>query len=108
MGIHIIYSKLICTFFEEMKDSRFNTVRKLILANQINTFSEILETMPKTTLAKALGINPERFNRLIANIDLFVIKDLVNLAKLLEVDSITVLTLIDNELNATKRGRKGK
>lgn len=90
-----------------MKDSRFNTVRKLIISKQINTFTEILETIPKTSLAKALSLNPSRFNRLIENIDLFVIKDLRKLANLLEVDTITVLMLVDAELNA-KKSKKTK
>lgn len=88
-----------------MKDKRFNTVGKLIRANEINTFSEVIDVIPKTVLAIELGINPERFNRLIANIDLFVIKDLVKLAELLEVETIAVLQLISNELPKKKNRR---
>lgn len=92
-----------CLFFEEMKDSRYNTVKKLIVTNQISTFQEIMETIPKTRLALDLGIRPDRFNRLIENVDLFVVKDLRALAELLEVPSISVLTLVDTQINRSKK-----
>jgi hypothetical protein len=58
-----------------MKDKRFSIAAKLIRTNEIKTFSEIIDIVPKTVVAKELGINPERFNRLLATIDLFVVKD---------------------------------
>ena len=85
-----------------MKDRRFTYVGKLIRTNEIKSFSEIINIIPKTTVARELGINPERFNRLLDNIDLFVIKDLVKLAELLEVDTITILTLLASELPKRK------
>jgi hypothetical protein len=85
-----------------MKDKRFSIAAKLIRTNEIKTFSEIIDIVPKTVVAKELGINPERFNRLLATIDLFVIKDLVKLAEVLEVDTIAVLHLVDNELPKRK------
>jgi hypothetical protein len=85
-----------------MKDKRFGIAAKLIRTNEIKTFSEIIDIVPKTVVAKELGINPERFNRLLATIDLFVVKDLVKLAEVLEVDTIAVLHLVDNELPKRK------
>ena len=85
-----------------MKDKRFSIAAKLIRTNEIKTFSEIIDIVPKTAVAKELGINPERFNRLLATIDLFVVKDLVKLAEVLEVDTIAVLHLVDNELPKRK------
>jgi hypothetical protein len=85
-----------------MKDKRFSIAAKLIRTNEIKTFSEIIDIVPKTVVAKELGINPERFNRLLATIDLFVVKDLVKLAEVLEVDTIAVLHLVDNELPKRK------
>jgi hypothetical protein len=89
-----------------MKDKRYNTVGKLIRSNEIRLFSEILDTIPKTRLALDLGINPERMNRLLESIDLFVIKDLVKLAELFEVESIAVLRMVDTELLASRKGKK--
>ncbi len=86
-----------------MKDRRYNTVGKLIRSGEIKTFDEILDTIPKTRLAIDLGINPERFNRLIASTDLFVVKDLFKLADLLEVDTLAILVLINNQHLADKK-----
>jgi len=88
-----------------MKDKRFITAGKLIRSNEIKSFSEIIDTVPKTVVAKHLGINPERFNRLISDIGLFVTKDLVNLADALEVDFLALMKLIDHDL-PKKKGRK--
>ena len=45
-------------------------------------------------------------NRLLDSVDLFVIKDLVKLAELLEVETIAVHTLVNNELLAGQKGKK--
>lgn len=89
-----------------MKDRRYNTVGKLIRTNEIKTFEEILDTIPKTRLALDLGINPERMNRLLANIELFVMKDLFALAELLEVETIAVLHLANNQYLQDKKSKK--
>lgn len=91
-----------------MKDKRYNTVGKLIRSNEIQRFDEILDTIPKTRLALDLGINPERMNRLLDNIDLFVIKDLFALAELLEVDTLAVLQLINTQYQQDKKGKRKK
>jgi hypothetical protein len=91
-----------------MKDRRYNTVGKLIRANEIKTFDEILDTIPKTRLALDLGINPERMNRLLANVELFVIKDLFALAELLEVDTISILHLVNNQYAQDRKSKKRK
>ena len=91
-----------------MKDKRYNTVGKLIRANELRTFDEILDTIPKTRLAIDLGINPERMNRLLDDIGLFVMKDLFALAELLEVETIAVLHLINNQHLRDKKIKRKK
>ena len=91
-----------------MKDKRYNTVVKLIRSNEIKTFDEILDTVPKTRLAIDLGINPERMNRLLANLELFVLKDLFALAELLEVETIAILTIANNQHLRDKKTKKKK
>lgn len=88
-----------------MKDKRFITAGKLIRTNEIKSFAEIIDVIPKTVIAKELGINPERFNRLIGNIGLFPVKDLNNLADAMEVTFMDVMRLIDHDLQK-KKGRK--
>ena len=86
-----------------MKDKRFSIAAKLIRTNEIKTFSEIIDIVPKTVVAKELGMT-ERFNRLLATIDLFVVKDLVKLAEVLEVDTIAVLHLVDMNCPSGRSG----
>jgi len=86
-----------------MKDSRYNIVGKLIRSNQLKLFDEIVHVIPKTRLAIDLGINPERFNRILDNVELFVLKDLYNLAALLEVDLIELVKLVHNQRMADKK-----
>jgi hypothetical protein len=85
-----------------MKDRRFITAGKLIRTNEIKTFSEVIDVIPKTVVAKALGINPERFNRLLENIDLFVIKDLVNLAGRAGIEFLNSLLIFTSQLNESR------
>ena len=89
-----------------MKDSRYNIVGKLIRSNELKMFSEIVDVIPKTRLAIDLGINPERFNRLLANKELFVLKDLYTLADLLEVDLMPLVQLLHNQIQADKKTRR--
>ena len=91
-----------------MKDKRFLIAGKLIRTNEIKTIAEVIDIIPKTVVAKELGINPERFNRLLESVDLFVCKDLFALAELMEVDSIAVLALVNNQYLAYNKGRKKK
>jgi hypothetical protein len=44
--------------------------------------------------------------RLLANVEFFVIKDLVKLAESLEVDTLSILHLINSELLAKRKTRK--
>jgi len=91
-----------------MKDNRYNIVGKLIRSNGLKTFSEIVHVIPKTRLALDLGINPERFNRMLENKELFVLKDLYALADLLEVDLMQVVQLIHNQLQTEKKAKRRK
>jgi hypothetical protein len=90
-----------------MKDKRFTLAGKLIRTNEIKTLSGIIDLVPKTVVAKELGIKPERFNKVLDNIELFVVKDLVKLADSLEIELKAVLNVLDNEL-ASKRKTKRK
>ena len=84
----------------------FSTARKLILSGQIKDLSELLETIKKTTLAKAMKTGPERFNKLIDNTELFLFKDAYTIAELIGVDEKAILDLIHNQYVTNKKARK--
>lgn len=88
------------------KDKRYTTVKNLISAGYIKTFSEIFDTIPKSVIAADLGFNGERINKLMNNVGLFIVKDLFKLAELIGVDEIEVMKLVCNQYGTDKRRRK--
>lgn len=90
------------------KDKRYTTVKNLISGGYIKTFHEIFETIPKSVVYKDLGMNSVRFNNLLKNVDLFVLKDIFRIATLLETDEKIILDLIYTQYSqAKKKYRKG-
>lgn len=76
------------------KDKRYNTVKKLISAGFIKSFSEILDTVPKTVIAQDLGMHHQTFGKLIKNPDKFTFKDAFRIASLIEVEEQIIMNLI--------------
>jgi hypothetical protein len=90
------------------KDKRYTTVKNLISGGYIKTFREIFDTIPKSVVARDLGINNVRFSSLLNNIQKFIVKDLFRIAELLEVDEKAVLDLLYNQYISEKKTRKKK
>jgi hypothetical protein len=88
------------------RDRRYTTVKNLISGGFINSFQEIFDTLPKTTVSRDLGMNNMRFSRLIKNVDQFVIKDVFRLAAFLEVDEMVLMNLIYRQYRTDKKGKK--
>ena len=76
------------------KDRRYITVKNLIESGYIKSFMEIFDTLPKSVVARDLGMNNRRFTRLMNNVGQFSIIDLLIFASLLEVDKIVFLKLV--------------
>ncbi len=89
-----------------MKDKRFILAGKLIQTNEIKTLTGITDLVPKTVIAKELGINPDRFNKLLGNVELFVVKDLIKLADSLEIEVIAILQILNNELLLKRKAKR--
>lgn len=87
-------------------DKRYNTVRNLILGGYLKTFNEIFDTLPKSVVAKDLGFNSTRINRVIDNSGRFFVDDLFKLAALLDVPEIKVMELICNQHVLDKKTKK--
>jgi len=81
----------------------FSTAKKLIESENIHDLTELLETVPKTTLANAMKTSPKRFNRLIENPNLFMFEDVYNLADVIGVDKMKILTIIHTECIGRKK-----
>jgi plasmid maintenance system antidote protein VapI len=81
----------------------FATAKKLIQSDNIGDITELLETIPKTTLANAMKTSPKRFNRLIENPRLFMFEDAYTLAEVIGVDTLKVLSIIHAECTKNKK-----
>jgi hypothetical protein len=88
------------------KDKRYNTVKNLIAAGYIKSFSEILETVPKTVVAHDLGMHHQTFAKLIKCPEKFVFKDAFRIASLIEVDDRDIINLIYNQYTIHKKLKK--
>lgn len=91
-----------------INEAPFSTAKKLIVTDNIADLSELLETIPKTSLALAMKISPKRLNRLIDNPQLFMFEDAYKIADLIGVDKEKVLRIIHSECEARTKRRQSK
>ena len=89
-----------------VKDKRYNTVKKLIVSEQLNSFPEIFDIIPKSVVAKDLGMNNMRFSRLMNDMGRFMLEDLHRMADFIEVDGTILVMLADKQFKANKKRKK--
>jgi hypothetical protein len=87
-------------------DKRYTVVKKLILANALGSFSEIFDTLPKTVLARDLGMHHQTLTGYLANPLNFSFENAFDIADLIGVDPLAIVTLIGKEIIAGKKGKK--
>jgi len=85
-------------------DKRYSIAKDLITAGKIANFHRLFEIVPKSVIYKDMGMNYNRFTKLMASPDLFTIRELTFIAKLIGVDPRTI---IDLAYDASKPRRKG-
>jgi hypothetical protein len=90
------------------KDRRYTIVKNLITAGYIKTFREVFETLPKSIMARDLGMNNTRFTNLMNNVDGFFLRDIIRMAVLLEISETTMYELIWQQYTIDKKSKKKK
>ena len=90
------------------KDARYTTVKNLISGGYIKTLREMFPTIPKSVLAKDLGISLDRFTNMINDVERFSVKTVFRIAALLEVEGIQVMNLVYHQHQADNKGKKKK
>jgi hypothetical protein len=90
------------------KDKRYNTVKNLIAGGYIKSFSEILDTVPKTVVAHDLGMHHQTFDKLIKYPERFSFKDAFRIASLIEVDDLAIINLIYSQCAMDKKLKRKK
>ncbi len=88
------------------KDERYKAVKRLIEKGDITEFNEMFTYIQKTVVARDLGAAPARFSEKMNLIEKFTLQDMFSIAKLLDVESIAVLRLADNQYSAQKNNKK--
>jgi len=91
------------------KDERYKNVKNLIESGRITALREIFsyKAIPKTVVAKDLGMHHVTFNKLLAAPQRFTFEDAFHLAALLETDKKTVMSLIYTQCEEDrKKSRK--
>lgn len=92
----------------EKKHKNYHTVKLLIEGNQIKEFRQIFEHIPKTTVNRDLGINYNRFTKLLKSVQGFKLEELYTLAHLIDVDEKIILDIAHNQYMADKSAKRKK
>lgn len=76
------------------RDVRWGAVKDLIEAGKIKDFEGIFLIIPRTPVAQQLGMNYDKFSKKVLNHELFLIKDLRRLAKLIDMDEEIIIGMV--------------
>ena len=90
------------------KDSRYKTVNVFIERGEVKKLADIFNYIPRKVVYIDLGINYNRFKRLLEHPDQFTLQELSRLAFLIEVGKQVIINLlyaqIDQNSKVKKRG----
>ena len=67
---------------------------------------QIFDTLPKTVLAKDLGMHHQTLTKLLADPKRFTFERAFDIAELLEVDPAAIVTLVAKEILSRNKGKK--
>lgn len=90
------------------KDKRYTAVKSLIDTGGINSFLAIFDYIPRKVVYQDMGINYNRFKRLLANPDLFTLRELNTLSKLFSIDLKRMIDLVTSQLEGDKKVKRRK
>ncbi|WEK34159.1 MAG: hypothetical protein P0Y53_16850 [Candidatus Pseudobacter hemicellulosilyticus] len=80
----------------KVKDKRYQTVKMYIDAGAIKSFQDIFDILPKSILSRDLRLNYSRLVKRVHNPNLFTLREIRQMAELIEVDGLVVYRLIDS------------
>jgi hypothetical protein len=87
------------------KDNRYRIVKPLMSDGQIKSFKDIFLYIPKSVVARDLGINNVRFTRLMNDVGDFTLNDIFRLAAFCEIDELDLLKLVDRQYQESKKSK---
>jgi hypothetical protein len=74
-------------------DHRYKTIKVLIESGIITEFNQIFLYIPKRVVSEDMGINYSRFVRLLQQVELFRLKELIMMSVFFEVNGKTFIEL---------------
>ena len=90
------------------KDHRYKTVKVLIESGIITEFNQIFLYIPKSVVSEDMGINYSRFVRLLQQVELFRLKELIILSGFFEVDGKAFIELAHSQYLTDKKVKPRK
>lgn len=92
------------------RDARYTTIKNLIDAGYIKSFRDMFPTIPKSVVARDLGMNNARFTILMNDVKRFTLDELYRLAGFLAIDEMKMFELTHQQysLDKNKKLRKSK
>jgi hypothetical protein len=85
------------------RDRRYAYVKPLVENGTIQTLADILGVVPKTTIANDLGKKVDRFNKLMARPEKFVLQELLKIQTLCDLNYDQIMRLVGNYLEYLKQ-----
>ena len=90
------------------KDHRYKTVKVLIESGIITEFNQIFLYIPKSVVSDDMGINYSRFVRLLQQVELFRLKELIMMSGFFEVDGKAFIELAHSQYILDKKVKTKK
>jgi hypothetical protein len=84
----------------------YRTIKLLIEGGQIKELRQIFDHIPKSVVYRDLGVNYNRFIRLLKQVHGFKLEELYHLASLIEVDEKVVVDLAHAQRVTDKKKKK--
>jgi plasmid maintenance system antidote protein VapI len=92
------------------RDERYKNVKNLIESGRITALREIFsyKAIPKTVVAKDMGMHHVTFNKLLAAPQRFTFENAFHLAALLDTDKKNIISLIDIQCEEDRKKARKK
>ena len=79
------------------RDHRYELIKPMINAGNIESFNDIFKFIPKTVIANDLGKKVDRFTALMNRVEKFTVEELFTIARFCSIAEPKILELMYNE-----------
>ncbi len=99
-------SMRLCAYLRMALEEKIKIMKPLLDAGGIKLFKDLFQYVPKSSVAKKLGIKYHRFLKLTQNPQDLRYREVYSLARVLNIDPMILSNLVHNQINQGKRGVK--